>query len=177
MKVLLLIFLSLVPQVLAIEPRVTVLNGTYEGRYLPGFDQDLFLGIPYAQDTGGKNRFRVPQYLDEPWKGVKPAKNYSHACPDASLADRLYGMSEDCLSVNIVRPTGCNGTAKLPVMVWIHGGSYQQGTTGLPNYNLTYIVQRSVQIGKPIIGASINYRKGGWGNMYSIEIQVRPFFF
>ena len=51
--------------------------------------------------------------------------------------------------------------------------SYQVGTSGLPYYNLTYIVQRSIKIGKPIIAASINYRKGGWGNMYSIEIQAR----
>ena len=48
----------------AVEPTVSVLNGTYEGRYLPGFDQDLFLGIPYAQDTGGLHRFLVPQSLN-----------------------------------------------------------------------------------------------------------------
>ena len=46
------------------------------------------------------------------------------------------------------------------------------GTSALPYYNLTYFVQRSVEIGKPIIGASINYRKGGWGMLYSIEIQA-----
>lgn len=46
------------------------------------------------------------------------------------------------------------------------------GTSGLSNYNLTYIVEKSVEIGKPIIGASINYRKSSWGNMYSIELQV-----
>jgi len=50
--------------------------------------------------------------------------------------------------------------------------SYQVGTSALPYYNLTYLVQRSVEIGKPIIGASINYRKGGWGMLYSIEIQA-----
>jgi len=50
--------------------------------------------------------------------------------------------------------------------------SYQVGTTALPYYNLTYLVQRSVEIGKPIIGTSINYRKGGWGMLYSQEIQV-----
>jgi len=55
----------------------------------------------------------------------------------------------------------------------LHVYSYQVGTSGIPNYNLTYLVQRSVEIGKPIIGASINYRKGGWGMLYSIEVQVR----
>lgn len=80
-------------------------------------------------------------------------------------------MSENCLSINLVRPAGLDTNVKLPVMLWIHGGSYQVGTSGLARYNLSYIVQRSVEIGRPIIGASINYRKGGWGNMYSIEIQ------
>ena len=80
-------------------------------------------------------------------------------------------MSENCLSINIVRPAGISDTAKLPVLNWIHAGSYQVGTSGLSFYNLSYIVQQSVEIGKPIIATSINYRKGGWGNMYSIEIQ------
>lgn len=81
-------------------------------------------------------------------------------------------MSEDCLSVNVVRPAGIAEDAKLPVIVWIHGGSYQVGSSGRPDYNLTYFVERSAQVGKPVVAASINYRKGGWGNMYSIEIQA-----
>ena len=156
---------------LATQPIAKVLNGTYSGIYLPQFQQDIFLGIPYAQDTGGENRFRVPQTLNETWNDTRPATSYSNACPSISASDGIYGMSENCLSINIVRPAGTSEDEKLPVLLWIHGGSYQVGTTGLPNYNLTYIVQRSVEIGKPIIGASINYREGGWGNMYSIEIQ------
>ncbi|KAF2856865.1 alpha/beta-hydrolase [Plenodomus tracheiphilus IPT5] len=156
---------------LAKDPRVTVRNGTYEGVYLPSFDQDVFLGIPYAQDTGGENRFRVPQALNATWNGTRAAKQYGHTCPDPTDAE--YGMSEDCLNINIIRPAGFNDSeaAKLPVAVWIHGGSYQVGTSSLPNYNLTYIVQRSVEIGQPIIATSINYRKGGWGMLYSREIQ------
>ncbi|KAH8884135.1 alpha/beta-hydrolase [Thozetella sp. PMI_491] len=153
------------------DPTVTVLNGTYAGLHLPQFGQDVFLGIPYAQDTGGENRFRIPQALDASWEGIRDAKIYGDACPDPSTDDALYGMSENCLSINIVRPSKEHSHAKLPVVLWIHGGSYQYGTTGLPVYNLSYIVQQSVAIGKPMIAASINYRKGGWGNMYSIEIQ------
>src|SRR4051812_12727817 len=74
-------------------PAVTVLNGTYEGLYLPSFDQDIFLGINYAQDTGGHNRFRIPQSLNETWNGTKPAKQYGHACPDFRPdQDAMYGM-------------------------------------------------------------------------------------
>lgn len=153
---------------------VSVRNGTYEGLHLLEFDQDIFLGIPYAQDTGGANRFRIPQSLDKTWNGTRPAKAYGPACPDYHLsAEVLHGMSEDCLSINIVRPAGIESSIPLPVMLWIHGGGYQYGSSGEVEYNLTYLVQRSVDIGMPVIGASINYRKGGWGNMYSIEIQVR----
>ncbi|KAK5168276.1 uncharacterized protein LTR77_006845 [Saxophila tyrrhenica] len=160
----------LVGYALAADPVVKVLNGSYSGLHLPQFKQDLFLGMPFAQDTGEANRFRIPQSLNETWHGIRPAIQYGDACPDNEPdADAAYGMSENCLSINIVRPSECQG--KLPVMFWIHGGSYQVGTSGLSYYNLTYIVQRSVEIGKPMIAASINYRKGGWGNMYSIEIQ------
>lgn len=155
------------------SPTVTVLNGTYEGIYLPSFDQDIFLGIPYAQDTGNQNRFRIPQALNESWTGVRDAKNYSEACPDISPDDWTYGVGENCLSINIIRPAGTDSESDLPIVTWIHGGSYQTGTSSLPDYNLTYIVQRSVEIGEPIIATSINYRKGGWGMMYSREIQVR----
>ncbi|KAK5628475.1 hypothetical protein RRF57_004190 [Xylaria bambusicola] len=170
------------------NPIVRVLNGSYEGLYLPSFQQDVFLGVPYAQDTGGANRFRVPQSLVETWTSVRDAKVYGPACPDDQIAvDGHYGMSEDCLSINIVRPAGSYGSygddgredteeaqsskQKLPVLLWIHGGGYQVGTSALPNYNLTYLVQRSVDVGLPVLAASINYRKGGWGNMYSREIQ------
>ncbi|KAI0206430.1 alpha/beta-hydrolase [Astrocystis sublimbata] len=158
-------------------PTVRVLNGSYQGLYLSTFRQDVFLGIPYAQDTGGVNRFQVPQSLEETWEDVRGAKVYGPACPDEDTADARYGMGEDCLSINIVRPSqnqedvDTRWPGKLPVMLWIHGGSYQAGTSGLPNYNLTFLVQRSVDVGLPVMAASINYRKGGWGNMYSREIQ------
>jgi carboxylesterase type B len=155
----------------AAEPTVRVLNGTYEGLYLPTLNQNVFLGIPYAQSTGNENRFRPPQALNTTWNGTRSAKAYGPACPDSQLTGDA--MSEDCLSINIVRPAGLSESqlAGLPVAVWIHGGSYQFGSSSLPNYNLSYIVQRSVEIGRPIIATSINYRKGGWGMLYSREIQ------
>lgn len=106
-----------------LDPQVTVLNGTYAGLHSPAFQQDLFLGMPYAQDTGGENRFRIPQALNESWQDVRSAKQYGNACPDENMAaDAVYGMSENCLSLNVVRPTGINATANVPVLVWIHGG-------------------------------------------------------
>jgi len=56
-------------------------------------------------------------------------------------------------------------------MFYIHGGSYQVGTSGWDRYNLSFIVQRSVDIGRPVLAVTINYRKAGWGFMYSNGIQ------
>ena len=152
-------------------PTVTLLNGTYEGLYLPSFDQEVFLGMPYAQSTGHENRFRPPQALNNTWTGTHSAKAYGPACPEYGLTGEA--ISEDCLSINVIRPAGLSEEhcSKLPVAVWIHGGAYQIGTTNMDDYNLTYIVQRSVEIGQPIIATSINYRKGAWGLLYSREVQ------
>ncbi|KAL5404919.1 hypothetical protein PMIN03_008827 [Paraphaeosphaeria minitans] len=133
-------------------PAVKVLNGSYEGIHLPQLGQDIFLEIPYAQDTGGENRFRVPQAFNEAWNGTRFAQAYSNACHDFQPdADAAYGMGEDCLSISIVRPIGIPENKTLPVAVWIHGDSYQVGTSGRPNYNLTWLVQRPVAIGKHIV--------------------------
>ncbi|KAK4620111.1 Lipase [Fulvia fulva] len=145
-----------------------IANGTYQGLYLPSFDQDAFLGIPFAQSTADQNRFRIPQSLNATWTGLRSAHSYSEACPDYSPGDWTYGVGENCLSINIVKPAGCEDKS-LPVVMWIHGGSYQSGTSGLQNYNLSYIVEKSVQMGQPIVATSINYRKGGWGMLYSRE--------
>lgn len=53
-------------------------------------------------------------------------------------------MSEDCLSINVFRPAGLNATAKLPVMVWVYGGSLLEGGSSL--YDPTVLVGRSVQL-------------------------------
>ena len=120
---------------------VKTLNGSYVGVHLPHYKQDVFLGMPYAQgrtsgqwhcrcsltfdgqDTGGRNRFRVPQALDEAWTGTRAAFKYGPACPDYDPADDEHGMSENCLTINIVRPEGVKCDARLPVAFWIHGGS------------------------------------------------------
>ncbi|KAK0750877.1 Alpha/Beta hydrolase protein [Schizothecium vesticola] len=155
-------------------PQVTVRNGTYEGIYSAEFDQHFFLGIPYAQDTGGRNRFRLPQPLDTRWAGIRRSTHFSHACPGATPdGDDQYGMSENCLSINIVRPAHIRQAAatKLPVMLYIHGGSYQMGFSSWDRYNLSFIVQHSVGMDQPVVAATINYRKAGWGFLNSDEIQ------
>jgi carboxylesterase type B len=156
----------------AYVPSVTVKNGTYNGVYLPSFDQDIFLGIPYSLPPVAPYRFLPARSLNTSWAGTRNASAYGNTCPSATASDLSlpYGMSEDCLSLNVVRPSGSAGM-NLPILFWIHGGSYQSGAASLTNYNLSYIVDRSVEMGKPIIAVSINYRKGPWGLMYGEEIK------
>jgi triacylglycerol lipase len=61
-------------------PTVTVRNGTYTGVHSTTYDQDFFLGMPYAQQPVGNLRFTVPQSLNESWNGARDAKEYSDIC-------------------------------------------------------------------------------------------------
>jgi carboxylesterase type B len=73
-----------------------------------------------------------------------------------------YAVSEDCLYINVVRPSGYEHE-KLPVAFWIHGGGFNQGGGVDQRYNASFMVKNSVDIGKPIIQVSINYRLSVWG--------------
>ena len=69
----------------------------------------------------------------------------------------------------MIRPSGYENE-KLPVGVWIHGGGLSMGGSRDLRYNLSFIVENSVNIGKPIIGVSIGYRLSAWGFLQSQEV-------
>lgn len=68
-----------------------------------------------------------------------------------------------------MRPSGYSDK-NLPVAFWIHGGTYLNGGGADQRYNLSFIVDQSVSIGKPIIAVSINYRLSLWGFTSSNEL-------
>lgn len=151
-------------------PTATVKNGTYTGLYSIPYDQDYFLGVPFAQPPVGDLRFRVPQSLNSSWVGTRQAINYSAACVGYGSDDFLFPeLSEDCLYLNIVRPSGY-ASQDLPVALWIHGGGLYEGSGIDQRYNLSFIVKKSVDIGKPIIAVSINYRLSMWGFITGDEV-------
>ncbi|KAI7970293.1 hypothetical protein EIK77_000295 [Talaromyces pinophilus] len=82
----------------------------------------------------------------------------------------LIKKSIDCLTLDIVRPSGVSKNNNLPVFVWIYGGNFVAGSSADPRYNTSYIVNASVVIDKPIIAVSVNYRLGGWGFLASKEV-------
>jgi carboxylesterase type B len=83
-------------------------------------------------------------------------------------------QSEDCLNLSIRLPPSCinsNGTfrleAKLPVLVFIHGGAFFLGSGNRPYYDPTNLVLHGIQRGTPFVMVSINYRLGILGFMHS----------
>jgi para-nitrobenzyl esterase len=116
----------------------------------------VFKGIPYAAAPFGPNRFRPPQSA-APWEGVRDALAYGPTAPkpgypppfDALLAEPAI-PGEDCLNLNIWTPD--LSQAHLPVMVWIHGGSFSNGSGAVPTYDGTHFARDGV------VCVTINYR-------------------
>lgn len=146
------------------QPLAETKNGTYQGRYLPEWDQDVFLGIPYAQPPVGDLRFRWPQSINTSFAEVREASAYGASCMQYHTN---FTLSEDCLTLNVIRPsTGDKSspeTLPLPVLVWIYGGGLYTGSTADPQYNLSGIVRVSQDMGQPVLAVSMNYRLGMWG--------------
>jgi len=67
-------------------------------------------------------------------------------------------ISEDCLSLRIVRPQGVTSESKPPVVVWLHGGGVVKGSAYDPHFDPENLIKLSVDSGKPTIYAAINYR-------------------
>lgn len=156
------------------KPTATVQGGSYSGTYNAAYNQDLFLGMPYAQPPTGDLRFRPPQPLKSTWTGVRNATEYSPQCFGYGSDTWVLGnyVSEDCLTINVVRPHGVKPDAQLPVALWIHGGGLTQGGASDPRYNVSFIVQQSVEMGTPMVVASINYRLHAWGFLWSDEVNA-----
>lgn len=104
-------------------PTVTLQNGTYNGVYSSTYGQDFFLGVPFAQPPLGELRFRIPQPLNSSWEGSRNATAYYPECVGYGGDQIGYEVNEDCLALNVIRPSGYEGQL-LPIGVWIHGGGY-----------------------------------------------------
>ncbi|KPF79075.1 carboxylesterase [Brevundimonas sp. AAP58] len=136
-------------------PEVEVAQGRLAGRSADGVVS--FRNIPYAAPPVGALRWRAPQPAD-PWTGVRAANRPGAICiqPPAN-GDPGVGpppMSEDCLTLNIWSPAGAE---RLPVMVWIHGGGYNNGSGTAELYDGTNLARRGVVV------VTINYRLGRLG--------------
>lgn len=153
-------------------PKVNLKSGTITGISDDHFDQDIFLGIPYATPPINKNRFEAVGLYDVSLDGFQ-ATNYGPSCYflNGSGDNRGLNVSEDCLQLNVIRPRINKKTKNLPVAVWIHGGKLSFGASSRDIYNLSYPVLQSVLGGTPVIGVSINFRLFGFGFLASKELK------
>ncbi|OHF00001.1 carboxylesterase [Colletotrichum orchidophilum] len=147
-------------------PTVKVLNGSYEGLFLPNYQQDVFLGVPYAMPPIGNFRFKAPQSINSKWNATRPATEYGNICMQYT-APPSHPMSEDCLSLNVIRPSNVSGIELLPVAVWIHGGGLYGGSSR--DNNLTNFVRQASAARKPLIAVSINYRLSAFGFLWGSD--------
>jgi para-nitrobenzyl esterase len=151
MRILLASALALFLAAAAQAQVVPVTGGSVRGSEWNG--GHLFRGIPFAAPPVEDLRWRPPQPV-APWKGVRDATAQPASCvqnnQDWNYSDYLIGK-EDCLTLDVRTPS-MNG--KLPVLVWIHGGSNRAGG---PND----IVLSDV--GKQVVIVGVRYRLGIFG--------------
>ncbi|QRV97154.1 carbohydrate esterase family 10 protein [Ceratobasidium sp. AG-Ba] len=143
----------------ATGPVIKSPNVSYVGVTNSTLELDYFLGVPYGKPPVGSLRFKPPQaWSPTNSSQVVDATTYGASCPQGNEQD-LPAESEDCLSLNIWKPT--NVTGKIPVLVWLYGGGFYFGNTLL--YPGDMIVNASIVMKKPVIYVSPNYRTGFFG--------------
>ncbi|MFC4949560.1 carboxylesterase/lipase family protein [Pseudonocardia sp. GCM10023141] len=119
-----------------------------------------FLGIPYAAAPFGPHRFRAPAPAPS-WEGVRDALAFGATVPKPgyvppfdTLLPEPAVAGEECLNVNVWAPEGATGR---PVMVWIHGGAFVNGSNAIPIYDGSAFARDGVVL------VGINYRLGAEG--------------
>ena len=122
------------------RPTATIAQGVLVGRRVAD-GIDAFKAIPYAAPPVGALRWRPPQAAPV-WDGERDAGQVGAICiQPPSNGDNGVGplpMSEDCLTLNVWSP---DGARDLPVMVWIHGGGYNNGSGTADLYDGTNLAR------------------------------------
>ena len=152
---------------------VDTASGKIRGRRVGGVSK--FLGIPYGSDTS-RYRFR-PVPAAQPWSGVRDCFQVGSRAPQGTVAVAgatnsfimsLFGgggitpepESEDCLFLNVYTPDASHAR-KRPVMVWLHGGGFAQGSGGTPAYDGSALVRRG-----DVVVVTLNHRLNALGYLY-----------
>ena len=138
------------------DPSVAVEQGVLIGRQ--DGDVTSFKAIPYAAPPVGALRWRAPR-PPAPWSQPRDAGQVGALCiQPPSGGDPGVGpppMSEDCLTLNVWAPA--ERTEPRPVMVWIHGGGFNNGSGTAALYDGANLAKRGVVV------VTVNYRLGRLG--------------
>jgi para-nitrobenzyl esterase len=134
-------------------PEVRTHLGTIRGFSDNGIS--VFKGIRYGADTRPR-RFRPP-LSPVAWEQVADTVEYGASCPQSS---NVGHMDEDCLFLNIWSPELDDG-ARLPVMFYIHGGAYSNGSGSSPLYDGAALAKRG-----NVVVVTVNHRLNAFGYLY-----------
>lgn len=152
------------------ESPVKTADGLVSGTTNPAGDIRLFRGIPFAAPPVGQRRWKAPQPV-EPWIGVRACNAFGPSPMQANPAafsmwsDEFLipkePIGEDCLYLNVWTGAVAPGQRKQeklrPVLVWIYGGGFNSGGSGVPIYDGEAMAK------KGIVFVSFNYRVGPFG--------------
>ena len=144
------------------SPVVQLKDGAVRGRSESGVH--AFLGLPYAAPPFGENRMRPPQPV-RAWDGERDATAFGPTVPKGdyppqytTLFPEVVIAGEDCLNLNVWTPDP--NAAGLPVLVWIHGGSFMNGSGSVAEYNGAAFARDGV------VCVTINYRLAAEGFLF-----------
>ncbi|MBU4465628.1 MAG: carboxylesterase family protein [Actinobacteria bacterium] len=138
------------------HPIVQIAPGTLRGMWRG--DSAAFLGIPFAQAPVGDLRFAAP-VPPEPWEGVRDALAYGATAKreipgEQTLIPEPAVPGDATLNVNVFTPAPGRTDAALPVLVYIHGGGYTEGSPASPWYDGRAFTRDGV------VTVTISYRLG-----------------
>ncbi len=117
----------------------------------------VFRGLPYGADTAG-HRFRraLPEAA---WTGVRDATRFGASAPQRGDADG-QPVGEDCLFLNVCTPAVRDG-GKRPILFYIHGGGYNNGSGSHPLYDGVNLCRRG-----DVVVVTVNHRLNAFGYLY-----------
>lgn len=146
------------------QPIVKTGQGSVSGQLDPTTHVFSFKGLPFAAPPIGDLRWRAPR-PPQPWTGVRDGSHFAPSCMQRVHGDFLpwtseflvHGkVSEDCLYLNVWTPNH-KSDANLPVIVFIPGGGFVEGSGSVPIYNGTNLASTGLVV------VTINYRLGVFG--------------
>jgi len=135
------------------SPVATTRHGKVRGYLDTGIQ--VFKGIRYGADTAPR-RFMAP-LPPQPWSEIRDALEHGPSCPQPS---REEAVSEDCLFLNVYTPA-LRDRARRPVMFYIHGGAYNNGSGSSPLYDGVRLCRRG-----DVVVVTVNHRLNAFGYLY-----------
>ena len=143
---------------------VVTASGPVQGDWERGVQ--VFRGMRFAEPPSGALRFRPP-VEHKPWRSVRPAFDFAPACPQVVTIDPTENnnsvQSEDCLAVNVWTPAA--DSKRRPVMVFVHGGAFIEGSARNTGYDGAVLARRG-----DLVVVSLQYRLGPFGFLELSEI-------